>query len=398
MSDEKSTEPSPDLLEMLRLLDAGFSVQSINVTFHGELANATPLAAVTLTKDFFSRELKSSEQDFTHYCFSLHNSLDQRGDVKFRRFKDLNRYWEEQERLFNKLDEKVRAVGDRYKSGQLRLDYDRKALLIDCLKCRDWGESRFLPLKRDHHEIGLWVLVNSQNMLVAHRRLYQNRPEAKPYGALVEKILNVAWQKDDTFMKRAVRFVEYADLDIDDAILRAFGQAKHVGDLHQMLAPRTPIPACQGLPHLLNGYARYCEVLRPFMWALGQAIQVAHEEPPLQGNMRYQTLVDRIKESEFGAVADCLDPAIRNADAHAGIEYDDANGRVLLTKPLPTGERFTERSYTYREASDMALRLERALFPAVLSEFAVHQWAVLATLIHSWEYSHLLMSIDNLAE
>jgi len=143
---------------------------------------------------------------------------------------------------------------------------------------------------------------------------------------------------------------------------------------------------------------RYCEALKRVVRALGQAVQVAEGKPPLPDNMRYQKIVDTIRSSRFGAALDCLDPAIRNAESHAGTEYDDERGLVLLTGPDPDGGRRILGSYTYRQAGDMTLRLERGLFPAVLCEFAVHQVGLLATVMHSPEYTHLLLSIDNLVE
>jgi hypothetical protein len=392
--------PSADLTELLRLLAAGFRIERIEtrLTRVAEPNLFSGILLVQLTNGPDPRDIESGEEDLFAYCGTFNRSLDSQGNTVLRRFRDQKRYDEELLQLQDRGSERRKSIGDRYKSGQLRLAYDPKALLAECLKSRDWGASRFLRLKRDHFEIALAVLLESNALLQSHRQLYDAYPEAKPYGVLTEQILNAAWQKETTFMKRCLRFLDYAKLDIDDAIWRAHGQAKHVHDLFQMVAPRTPMPARQGLPYLLDAYWRYCEALKPFITALGQALRIAEGQAALPKNTPYQEIVDVIKSSRYGAVVDCLDPAIRNSEAHHGTDYDDEAALVVLTKPLADGVRKTLGSYTYRQISDMTLRLERRLFPAVLSEFAVHQIGLVATVMDSPEYVDLLLSIDNLAE
>ncbi len=392
--------PKTDLDELMRLVSAGFRIESVTITFTGQDENGDPIpeAAVQVKKDFFERQIRSSEPAFTEHCFRLHKSLDTDGNRVLRPYKNLNRYWDEAKTFGHDADAKRKAVGERFNKRQLRLEGNLKSLFTECLKSRDWGCSKFLPLKESYFEMGLAVLLESQQLLNSQKRLYEACPEAKPYGASIEQILNGAWQKEETFIKRCVRFTEYAGIDVEDAVLRAHGQRKHVQDLFDMLAPKAPMPARKGLPHLLDAYRRYCESLRPFIRALAQALRVAEGRPPLPDNMRYQKIVDVIKSSQYGFVVDCLDPAIRNSEAHGATEYDDDAALVVLTEPDEAGGRRTIKSYSYWQITDMLRRLERGLFPAMLSEFAVHQIGLIATVMHSEEYFYLLLSIDNLAD
>jgi hypothetical protein len=398
VADNEVVSRSQALAELERLLAAGFGIESIATQFRGDAANVSPCTTVQLAKDTRERTLESTDDDFVKYCFRFKVSLNREGKRVFRQFASQNRYWTEKEQLCRDPETKFAAVCERYKNGHLKLDYDPSALLLECLRSRNWGDSRFLPLKRDYYEIRLAILVGAQGLVASQRRLLESRPEARAYAKVIEQILDGAWQREATFIGRCVHFIEYSDLDIEAAILRAFGQAQHVHDLFGMLAPRTPMPARRALPHLLDGYRRYCEALRPFIRALGQAAQICEGRRPLEDNMRYQTIIERIASTRFAAVVDCLDPAIRNAEAHGGTDYDDANGRVLLTEPDPAGGRRIVRSYTYQQVSEMTLRLERGLFPAMLSAFAVHNAGVLAMVLHSSEYIDLLLSIDNLAD
>lgn len=365
----------------------------LEVTFpHREIA-----VNVNLTKNSSARTVTSASEDFRNFVLAMHPSLDVKGNVVLRRFADNNRYWKESEWLATVTLDAKNRLQQLLQSGT-KVDNKLKTLLLEFLKTRDWGAARFLPLKQQFFELQSVLLYETQRFLSIQQKTYANNPKAKPYGDLVEELLNALWQQDDSFTKRCIRFLSLVRFDIDDAIIRASEQRKHVDDLLGMLAKRTPMPGRQALPHLLDAYRRYCESLRPFVDVLSEAVCAVEHLPPISPNTGYKKRVALIKGTRFAGIVDCLDPDIRHSESHHGTVIDDPGGRVLLTEASNDGKRRTLGEYTYWQISDMTLDLQNGLFLAVLTAFALHETGLLVTTLVSPEYVHALLSIDNLAE
>jgi len=113
----------------------------------------------------------------------------------------------------------------------------------------------------------------------------------------------------------------------------------------------------------------------------------------------YEKRIELIRNSKYAGIVDCVDLDIRHSESHtANTTIDDDKGQIVLTRLLNDGSRAVVRTYTYAQFTDMLMCMERGLLPAMLYEFGVVRFAILGTLMHSIEYVHLLLSIDNLAD
>jgi hypothetical protein len=390
---------SSSLTELLRLLHAGFRVETITTRLQPrgpDASDATTHIEVLLKKGSIQRELESDEADFCEYCHRLHRSLDSDGNVVFRPFLDSNQYWNTSMALGEGYEERRKAAIERLRRGEFRFDYSPKALLVDCLKTREWGAERFLPLRRDHWEIEAAVLLDHHRLTQVRNKAYETHPKARRYGALVEKALDDAWQREDTFLKRCIRYLDYASLNLEDAAQRLSQQRKIVEAEYRRVAPETPTEAVHVLPVFLDAYRRHAEAVWPLIRALSDAAQVAQGRRPHEKTLGYGKRVQRLRESPYGESVDCLDPDIRHSESHCGTIIDDANGSVILTEEAEAGVRRVIRSYSYSAFAEIAANLENGLLVALFGEFVVHESALLVAVVFSREYFDLLLSIGNL--
>jgi hypothetical protein len=338
------------------------------------------------------RKLTSADEDFVRYCSSIHHSLDEHGERILRRYADNNRYWHESERLTVRGKDQRKAVGDRVNRKET-IGKGLKPLLIDYLKTRDWGAPRFLQLKERFFELEFSVILGAQMLMESQKKLLKKYPEAKGYSDELEKLLNVVWNADPTLMKRALRFFGFAQLDIEDVIVKAAGQLEHVDDLAGMLAQRKGLRADKGVPYIIESYRRLAESIRPLIETVDEAVRIAENGPKASPNEGYLKRVDYIKTTRWAPIVKCLDPNIRHADSHNAVDIDQANARVILTNTDGT-----KTEYSYQQITSMMNELQRGLFPALLGVFGVHETGLLATTVVSQEFLSAVLSIDNLAD
>ncbi len=358
-------------------------------------------AEAELTKGSVQRIVRSTDKDFWDFTIAMHPSLDTQGNCVLRRFRDTGRYVDESKWLATLVldaQKRTQYLQQSFQQSSGKVDSNLKTLLLQFLRSRDWGASRFLPLKDKFFELQHVLMLETQRMLAIQQRVCAVNPKAKPYADVVDELLNALWQQDDTLMKRCMRFVSLVRFDISDAIVRAAKQRAHVDDLLGMLAKRTPMPGRQGIPHLLDAYRRYCESLRPFIDVLSDVVCAVEKMSRIAPNTGYKKRVAIIKSTRFAGIARSLDPDIRHSESHDGTVIDDDKASVLLTDIADDGSRRTLGEYSYWQISDMTLDLQNGLFLAVLTSFALHETGLLFTALVSPEYTAALLSIDNLAD
>lgn len=352
-------------------------------------------------RDGAERTLQSKEKDFWDFAIAMHPSLDAKGERVLRRFRDTGRQISETKHLVtHAIDAQKRAEYLRHSVATFgpKLDGGLKAMLIQYLRTRDWGASRYLPLKEKYFELQYAILRETQSLLASQEKACSTNPVAAEYVRLVDELLNAFWQQDEGFVKRSMRFVSLVRFDIHDQVLQAAEQRRHVDDLLKMLFSRGAVPGRQGIPHLLDAYRRYCETLRPFVDVLSDMACAVEGRKPLPANLGYKKRVAFMKATRFGAIVRCLDPDIRHSESHMGTVIDDDKANVLLTEIGEDGHRRTLGQYSYWQISDMTLELQNGLFLAVLTAFAIHETGMLLTALVTPEFMAALVSIDNLAD
>lgn len=352
-------------------------------------------------RDGAERTLRSKECDVWDVAATMHPSLDHKGERVLRRFRDSSRQIEDSRHLVTlTLDKQKRAeyLRQSIANSGARIDPNLKTLLLEYLRTADWAAVRFLPLKEKYFELQEVLLHEAKDLSESKRRIDAGNPHAVAYSRLVDELLNAFWQQEEGFLKRSMKFTSLVRFDVVDAIVQAVEQRRHVEDLLGMLAKRGSISGRQGIPHLLDVYRRYCEVLRPFIDVLSDMACAVEKLRPLAPNLGYKKRVAALKATRFGAIVHCLDPDIRHSESHGGTVVDDDNANVFLTEIGEDGHRQTLGQYSYWQISDMTLELQNGLFLAVLTSFALHETGTLLTAVTTPEFVSALVSIGNLAD
>jgi hypothetical protein len=380
--------PTDALKELKHLLSAGAVVTARQQHGNG--------VALTLASDGETQRIESANPAFVAFATAFYPAVDDNGQAVMRRFRDRNRYWNEIRYLCTNLEEKRRAAGQRLRSPDFAFDYDRRALLLEFLRSHHKADARFIALKQDHFEISGAFAYEATQLNAAHDEFSKAMTNANECAGHVGTLLGTTFFSDPpSILRRAIQFYRCVPTDFDDALRRAVAQQKIVHDLQGMLASRGELPAKDALPHVLDGYRRQCESIKPFIMALAQALRISRRGGPLKQG--YQSAVEFIRHSAHGTIVECLDPHIRNAESHAATDIDDDRAVVTLTESR-NGKRQTLREYSYWELTEMAMRLQHGLFPAVVSQFALMETTVLTLVLLTPGYVKLLLAIDNLAD
>jgi hypothetical protein len=74
-----------------------------------------------------------------------------------------------------------------------------------------------------------------------------------------------------------------------------------------------------------------------------------------------------LRSSKWAHVFHCLDPRIRNAASHNGVEYDHDRGRVPFSEVDGEGNCVGHFEMTYVVASDKVRELQQGLIPGLLN-------------------------------
>lgn len=393
----KNDKANPAVAELLRLLAAGFEVETWTLRSVGG-PDDNMEATVELRKGTTTRVLTPQESSFVSQVYRFHESLDAQGDPRSRRFRDNNQYWEDTKRLATEWENEKKALGERIRRGD-KLKGGLLPLLTEFLRSRDWGNERFLPLKEQVHELQFEVAYTAKKLLNDQKTLVAKFPESKRYMDEAERVLDAVWQREPNFFKRALGFLAVAPPDTFYAIQRALRQAKHVDHVSSLLAQRRKrIPGDVGMPYVLDAYRRTAESIRPFVFSISDAIRLVDRSPPLDPKLGYSKRVAYIKRTRFAPLVDCLDPAIRHSESHDGTVIDHEAGRITLTDVDWKGTRTVVGDYTYWQIVDMENTIRRGLFPGLVAAFAVHEVGILAVATHTMEFMRALVSIGNLDE
>lgn len=388
-----------DIPKLKTLLDKGFRVVGWEVTFNqdpDDPKHLVPRTVVSLSNGKDELELLSADLKFSMFVSSMHHTRGRDAATELRPFADLNKYWAEMEHLCVEHEKKRAEAFKRIDSRQFKFSYDPQKLLKEFLATREFSSAKFAPLKRDHFEVQAYCLRYAQYCLKTKADMHNNKPATVKYSEIIDRILMKAFRTDADFILNYVRFHDMAKLDVEDAVLQATGQHRHIEDLFRMLAARGPLQPEVGMAHLLDIYRRLSESLAPFIRVLSDAINIAESGKALDPNLGYERRVEFIKKSPYAMLMDCLDPRIRHSESHNASQIDKKAEVVRLTD-TENGRRVTLHEYKFEVLSDMTRELLEGLFPVLLLQFHFHEFVLLLVSVMSPEYVRLLLNIENMA-
>lgn len=354
-----------------------------------------PRTTVRVTKGDRELALQSDDSDFFRHCAALKQSFDHSGAPTFRCIADLNRYYREIHDLTQDTDRKRREAFERYSAGRADLAFVPEPFISEFLRSRNWGDPRYLPLKTQYFEVLVATLVSSRKTLDAQDCLQKKFPASRKYSERVDNLLGQAFGKGEEPVRSYLRFVDSADINLDEVAAKLLAEAHKTADLFEMLSGRGEIRGDVGLPYLVDVYRRYAEWTRPLLVVLSNAVSLAEGRPLPAPTTGMTKRAELIRQSGYSDIVDCFDPRIRHAASHNAISYDHGRRVVKFTDVDRDGNSLGDFELTYVEVCDKARAFIDGLVPGLLDAFGMRQQTQLLLTIVSGEYLKLLLLIDN---
>lgn len=329
-----------------------------------------------------------TQSDCIMYLFHLKRGLDNDGDYVFRHIKDLDKYFEDEYFLARDHDKKIAHAVRRSPDDPFVFTHDVDKLQEEFLLSKKRSAKKFEPLRTDYFHIAAYRMHESAAILALHKK-YQQSSEYDKYFESITKILATAFRNDQNFIKNFAKKSKKAKLDLLQSINKHLATTESAQDM-QKLFVNGGVNADTGIRLVLQTYSQKAEACVELL----NFVRIAHElnggfETPLD-NMKTQEN-KRLLASELGSLLDCLDPHIRNSEAHLKTRIDKDNHIVHISDQ----DGYTA-DYAYQELIKMTNDLTHNLLPALIVSVVMEAQLIMIVLSsRSLEYITALLGIDN---
>lgn len=329
------------------------------------------------------------EPDCIDYLFQLKRGLDNDGDYVFRHIKDLNKYFDDEMFLAKNHKQKVADAFKGNPDNPFVFTYDVDKLQEEFLVSKRRNAKKFEPLRTDYFQIAAYRLHESAATLGLHQKYQQASKEYDHYFEGITKILATAFRNDKNFIKNFAKKNKKAKLNLLHSINKYLAATESAQDIQQLLG-NGGVSSSMGIRLVLQTYSQRAEVCVELL----NFVRIAHEL-----NAGVETPIDNMKAQEnkqllvpeLGSLLDCLDPHIRNSEAHLKTQIDKAEHKVHINDQ----DGYTAE-YTYQEIIEMTNNLSNNLLPALLVSVVMEMQVMMVILSsQSVEYLTALLGIDN---
>ncbi|MFQ5763200.1 MAG: hypothetical protein ACE5PO_09210, partial [Candidatus Bathyarchaeia archaeon] len=285
---------------------------------------------VRLEKEGQVEIVESGERDVLEFALHLQSIPDLKGEKRFVRVKDLNRYFNDIDHLADEDNSKLRHALAELNAGRFRLDYDPDALMEELFATVSRPAGRkFGPLKRDYHYVVATYLLHSQRIMTWRQELLNRRPHVKRFIDACEAIL-AAFRRTGIPIKDFHFYRYYADYNLPAMRRRLDAQSEVISQVVSDLIDKGTLTAKQAVPKLLAIYKTVVEVSAPVLNILrvGLELQEGIPRPEKQKGLT-ENIIRLRTDATYGSVFRCLDSYLRHAEAHAAYEIRDKKVLVL---------------------------------------------------------------------
>lgn len=333
--------------------------------------------------------VKVTEDDCIMYLFHLKRGLDNDGDYVFRPIKDLNKYFDDEYFLAKDHDKKIADAFNGDPNSPFVFTYDVDKLQEQFLISKRRNSKKFEKLKTDYFQIAAYRMHESAATLALHETYQKQSSEYDKCFAAITKILATAFRNDENFIKNFAKKNKKAKLDLLHSINKYLATAESTQDLQKLFASGG-VNADMGIRLVLQTYsqkAEACVELLNFVriaYELNSGVEVPLDTKKAQENKQ-------ILAPELGSLLDCLDPHVRNSEAHLKTRIDKVNHKVHIADQ----DGYTA-DYTYQELIKMTNDLTHNLLPALMVGVVMEAQVTMVVLSsRSIEYITALLGIDN---
>lgn len=338
-------------------------------------------------------DFRSSETDVADYVTTLRQGVDEEGNVKFKPFKDLNKYFEETREFVDKDNSKLhKAVAD-LKQGKYKFSFDPDKLIEEFLVSKNRKSKKFLPLKTEYFHIAAHQFIQS-GVILGHFNM-KKKIDAKfdSNYKKIDDIFRKAFRNDPNFIKNYLKQKNTNNFDFEDFVKQINSVTSYTIALKDIF-PTQGVEGEKGIGFVLDIYRRYAEgCVKPLnLLRIGKELNDGISSPKLHLSASKNK---RLLLPDLGSLLDCYDPRIRNSESHISTEIDKQKSKVIITDAR-AGKRKILAEYTFQEIIEMTNVIRTDLFSAlIITIYMVWRTMLLVIVFPSIEYKHMLLEIDN---
>ncbi len=375
----------------------GYHVEGYEIKFLDE--GKTEQCIIELKRGDDVLKMESTESDVFEHFIRLHTTLNKDGKEEFRRYKDLNSYWEDAEFLADLGNTKKPEAMKRLRDGKFTFDYNPIALFEEFLELKEVSSDKYLNLKKHYYEIFAYTLSQANIVMKTQEKAAEKKhPRFASYMKIINSIIAKAFIIPKTPFKSFRDYRRYLLVDIEDLVLKTAEEISHTENMLKVMPHLGTNGSVNGkiaMPWIIDIYRRFAELSSKLINLLRLAIELTegNENPDLK--KRFEDNCEVItKYPEYKDLLEFVDPLIRHAASHITFEIDHERGMIKFFDDR-SGKKLFVKEYTYQIIGEMTKGIRDGLVPALLFGIQLNELVLAMLAMDSYEYKVSLLGIGN---
>ena len=374
----------------------GWSIQRVNFEYHKDRGLK---ATILLSKNGQMRELQSSAEDFVSFAIQLDKLVNSKGEIKLGKIKDSEKYHRDLENLVDEKQEKTRAAVKSILSGQFRFSFNRMNGIRKILQHRiPVADPDVRGVKSHFFETYASLLLEGQRLVKLDEDARKGNSDYAVYASKYGRILNRGFlgQANKTNVVDAYRKYEPVRVDNEGLVRRVHEQLAYADFLRQLLVGAGKTDVENGGRAVVDAYWRLCELCSPMLDIAKAAITSAEGEELDRKQRSFENTVEFLRKNpETKDLVECVEPILRNSEAHCASSIVLENGQPFVIAYESRGSSAREiRRFPLQEVTSKLNCLAKSLVVALCITLQLFEYAFLLLVLSSYEFKMLLITLD----
>jgi len=385
---------SEDFKRLMELIfKKKFQVESYDVEI---VPNESIKTTISLKKNSVVETIESLELDLGLWVLKLKKVANSDGHFRLKHVKNVGGYYADIEFLLDEDGSRKKAAFERIKTGQYKPDFDFDREFEKLLSGQySKHDKEVAKLKTQYYETLAIALMFSKKFLDLKQNAEKRDPLYAEYSTLLDDLLSKAFIKGKNAVELYKFFKAMVKIDIEGVASRALQERKFFDHEAEMLAQKGVVQGDLGIKHFLDWYRRWCELSSEFINATRIAYDLVSGKLNPREYLPYAENVKILKQSPYSKLVEVVDPYIRHTESHVTTQIDYVPGKKGEVVLLDTRKGKTKeiRRYSFEQILEMTKKLQRSLYPALLTTFVLNKTALKLLVLHSPEYKFMLLNL-----
>jgi hypothetical protein len=388
---------SQDFLLLTDLIyNKGWTVKNVRHDFGKDIDWK---ATIVLGKNGETKEMQSTEEDFVSFAVQLQKTIDSKGRGRLIPVKDSTMYWDDIEHLVDIDGGKTRSAVNAISSGSFTFSFKPldgiKKILQDKIPTKDTDVQ---GVKNNFFETFGLVAIEAQRLLKLKEPVEKSNQVFATYASAYGKVLTRGFLgevKKTNVLEAYKKYLKYIRFDHVDLVRRIHQQEKYVDFLRQLLAGAGGVDPQNGALAVADAYWRLCELCYPMLYVAQVALLFERNETPETDPPSFNDLIDFLEKTpETKDLVQCVEPTLRNSEAHCASSVLMEKGQVFLvaneSRWYPAHE---VKRFELSELTNKLNCLAKSLLVALYMELELFEYAFLLLVLNSYEFKMLLVTL-----